>query len=775
MTQDTGSPAFRYYAFISYSHQDKAWADWLHKALEAYAVPKRLVGRTTTAGPVPKRLTPIFRDRDELASANDLGRKVNEALAQSANLIVICSPRSAASHWVQEEVLAFKRLGRSERVFCLIVDGEPNASDLPGREVEECFASALRFQVDADGQPTIQPAEPIAADARPGKDGKGNAKLKLIAGLLDVGFDALKQRELRRRARRMTAIAALALAVMIVTSVLAVAALISRHDAVIAQQKAVVARQAAVVAQEAAQRRQKQAENLVGFMLGDLNDKLAQVSRLDIMQSVDDKAMAYFVSLPTSDVTDQALEQRAKALEKIGTIRSDQGDLPAALESYRASAKLSLRLAAAAPTDVAKQTAYARTLSYIGLTEWNQGNLDGAQQHFESARKTLLLAQSLSNRDLPLKFELQTTENDIGHVLEARGQPGAAAVAYRKVLKLAGELVAANPRQTYWVSALGDAHNNLGKLALQRGDLAEAIAEYRADNTIETSLSASDPRNNAQRENVLRVRAILGRTLAMAGDINNGIRDLQQAVDIATQLVQVDPKQTSVKLELALYLSQLSRLKRLHGDLPAAQVMTGKSLSVISKLIHLDPANASWKQYGAEIQIEQAAESLAGGQASTARAQAQTVLDTLKPLFAKQPEDHSLLLDTVTANLLLANASSDKPSAPRLRTAALKATQTVNSGDGDPRLLALRVEALLGLHKTVEATPLIKRLWNIGYRDPALLSILRGAHIVYPVNPAFQKELLMPLTGPEGHPNRLDHTEKTQQPSNQTERPPHST
>jgi len=91
---------------------------------------------------IPKRLAPIFRDRDELASSTDLGRKVNEALAQSASLIVICSPRSASSRWVEAEVLAFKRLGRSDSVFCLIIDGEPNASDQAVQVHAECFAPA---------------------------------------------------------------------------------------------------------------------------------------------------------------------------------------------------------------------------------------------------------------------------------------------------------------------------------------------------------------------------------------------------------------------------------------------------------------------------------------------------------------------------------------------------------------------------------------------------------------------------------------------------------
>src|SRR5258705_2102546 len=176
MSATASSPRFR--AFISYSHQDELWAQWLHKALESYRVPRRLVGQTTAAGVIPARLAPIFRDRDELPSATDLNRKVNEALGQSANLIVVCSPRSAASRWVNEEVLAFKRLGRADRIFCLIVDGEPNATDLPGRAAEECFGEPLRFVVDARGQTTGERTEPIAADARPDGDGKANAQLK---------------------------------------------------------------------------------------------------------------------------------------------------------------------------------------------------------------------------------------------------------------------------------------------------------------------------------------------------------------------------------------------------------------------------------------------------------------------------------------------------------------------------------------------------------------------------------------------------------------------
>jgi len=137
MPDSPSNSGVAYRAFISYSHRDKAWGDWLHKALETYRVPRRLVGQQTEAGVIPRRLAPVFRDREELASATDLGRTVNAVLTRSENLIVICSPAAAASHWVNEEVLAYKRMGRAERIFCLIVGGEPNASAMSGREADE--------------------------------------------------------------------------------------------------------------------------------------------------------------------------------------------------------------------------------------------------------------------------------------------------------------------------------------------------------------------------------------------------------------------------------------------------------------------------------------------------------------------------------------------------------------------------------------------------------------------------------------------------------------
>ncbi len=44
--------AFKYWAFISYSHADEKWASWLHRILEAYKLPKQVVGLETKYGTV---------------------------------------------------------------------------------------------------------------------------------------------------------------------------------------------------------------------------------------------------------------------------------------------------------------------------------------------------------------------------------------------------------------------------------------------------------------------------------------------------------------------------------------------------------------------------------------------------------------------------------------------------------------------------------------------------------------------------------------------------
>ena len=152
--------------------------------------------RQAASARCPSDCRPWFRDREELPASGDLGMELRAALAASRFQIVICSPQAARSKWVNEEILAFKKDHGEHRTLALIASGEPYAGD-----ETECFPAALRHQLGPDGELSDIPAEPIAADIRPGKDGRRLALLKLLAGLSSLPLDALARRDQVRRHR----------------------------------------------------------------------------------------------------------------------------------------------------------------------------------------------------------------------------------------------------------------------------------------------------------------------------------------------------------------------------------------------------------------------------------------------------------------------------------------------------------------------------------------------------------------------------------------------
>jgi hypothetical protein len=166
-------------------------------------------------------------------------------------------------------------------------------------------------------------------------------------------------------------------------------------------------------------------------------------------------------------------------------------------------------------------------------------------------------------------------------------------------------------------------------------------------------------------------------------------------------------------------------------------------LSIFRGLARQDPANTGWQRELAEAQLEQAAQSRAANGLDAARTQARAALASLEPLLARQPDDRPTLLATAAARLLLADTveSQNAPAAQRLRGHALNSLQAPDTGD--PRVLALQVEALLALGREDAARPLVERLWKSGYRDPALLAVLQRSRIDYPVNAGLRGRLRM--------------------------------
>jgi tetratricopeptide (TPR) repeat protein len=707
MSIPTPDASFKYSAFLSYSHRDERWARWLQRSIESYRVPAHLAGTT-------RRLAPVFRDRSDLPSATDLGAQIREALRDAASLVVICSPSARESRWVNEEIRFFRQLGRPGRIFCLIVEGEPNAGDLPGRESMECFAPALRDAEGGDGTGAGPRLEPIAADVRPGGDGRRNARLKIIAGLLGVGFDALNRRDQRRRNRRMAAVTAFALVLTAVMTALAIEARIARA---------------------AAEQRQKDAESLVGFMLTDLNDRLRQVQRLDILEAVDNRAMAYFTSLPVRDVTDQTLALRMKAMVKIGNVRQDQGQLAAARQTYEAAAGLGEELLRRRPDDPERQAGYAETLNHLGNAQWFQGDRDAALGHFTRAAQLLALATASRPSD-PWLAVLASARTNAGRVHESRGEFEAARALYQSVLETARSMASREPGDGRRQAGVADAQDSLGKLALEQGELARAVESYRDVRRIRTALVAGSPEDRDAIESLLVSDAILGRTLALCGDGGTAIRHVRDAVDAARRLVAFDPKQVDWRLELARYASLLAELEREAGRLADAARHDAEALRTMEELAATDATNRHWQRELAGVRVESARLRLARGEPDAADCLLDAALATLDAEREARREDRSLRLLASQARTAKGQAALRRGRTDDARAQFIRARDAIAADaevGANPNFLSARVTAQLLLGEAPAARPAIDRLRAMGYRRADFATLLASMREPYPV------------------------------------------
>ena len=197
-------PGIAYRAFISYRSTDRVWAKRLHRRLERYRVPRKLVGTVGRLGDVPGHLRPIFRDRDDARPATDLEEVIAEELGRSLQLIVLCTPAAASDlSWVGREIEIFRERHPSSPIHAVIAEGNPPA----------CFPRQL---LTSTGSGHL--AQPLAADFRSprhGGDGWNRGFIKIAAAVLGTDFDRLWQRERRRRLRRLVGISAAVAALVV--------------------------------------------------------------------------------------------------------------------------------------------------------------------------------------------------------------------------------------------------------------------------------------------------------------------------------------------------------------------------------------------------------------------------------------------------------------------------------------------------------------------------------------------------------------------------------
>ena len=244
--ENTTKKKYKYDAFISYRHiePDLTIAEILHDMIEKFNIPKHLRTVSNDGSLIDdKHVFRVFRDREEL-STKDLSTMIEEAIANSENLIVICSKRTSLSPWCRKEVQLFKKIHGANNIIPILIEGEPDESFID--ELKNLKATFINSE-NVEEEKNI---ELLAADIRPdevkspsfkgyeilqnSKDPKLNEFTKksldilkkseiyrIVASMLNVNYGDLKLRHQERYLKRIiyTSIAASIAMLIFVVSV----------------------------------------------------------------------------------------------------------------------------------------------------------------------------------------------------------------------------------------------------------------------------------------------------------------------------------------------------------------------------------------------------------------------------------------------------------------------------------------------------------------------------------------------------------------------------
>jgi hypothetical protein len=524
---------------MSYCHADQSWAAWLHKALESYRVPKRLVGSTGLYGAVPGRLTPIFRDRDELSSAADLSGKLKDALADSETLIVLCSPEAARSRWVNEEIRHFRSLGRGDRIYCVIVDGDPQASE----PQNACFPAALLECKDD------QATEPLAADARKWADGKPLAKLKLISGILGVQLDELRQREQQRK-RKLQALAGFAILATTALLLFTIESRMGERDARLAKE-----------AQRAS------AETMLARFL-EQSERLGDVADLETRKAFGEVQSSYLADLDPTDLTLESRRQLGVVLLNRGVIFRDEGQLEQAMEAFRSAQQTLQLLVGESQGDAEALFELSQVEYWIGQVHLDLGRLQEAAISFKAYADVSDALHTLQPDNADWTMEAAYAQSNLGKLESSRipSDPQLVLQYYEAALEF--NKVAAGQDKKY-ERELAESHADLADAWMGVCDLAQAMVQRLKNVELAAKHHSLNPVNNSLKQDYANALSGLSRVQQKAGRLGLAMENLRQSLELQTELVEEDPNNLKKRWNLvrkSAYQAQLLELSGSDGE-----------------------------------------------------------------------------------------------------------------------------------------------------------------------------------------------------------------
>jgi tRNA A-37 threonylcarbamoyl transferase component Bud32/tetratricopeptide (TPR) repeat protein len=591
--------------------------------------------------------------------------------------------------------------------------GEPAtpASDIYsyGLVIEEVFAGRLRHEAahvrpdGADG-PRVEHRIPTDIESL-------IAKLKAHAPSQRPTAEAVVERlkwiaDAPRRRRRHLAVAALV--------VLALGGL-AKYTWDLSRERA-----AAVAARDEAERRRDQAEDLIGFMVGDLRSRLTAVGRLDLLDEVGQKALGYFQSVPADTLTGEEVFRRSQTMHQLGQVRQARADLPGALAAYEESLALAERVAREDSGNAAWQLGLGTSHFYVGEIKRRRGDLDGALTHFRTYQA---IAKNLTERDpnnVAWKLELSYGYSNVAAILSGRGDLEGAREQLVLTRTLQTAIAAVKPGDTTIQLSRANNLNRLGVVLQRLGRFQEAADSFAAEIEIYRALSAADPRNTQFLRRLPGALRLHGQLLRALGDSRAALTQFRSSLDLSRQLTVHDSSNVDWRIDLISGELFMGRALIDEDQLAAALQLYRSATAKLAPLVDANRGRLDLARSLAAGRAGMGEILLAQGQPAAAVSEADAAAALVEPMLATDPAD------AVAARLLAAACNlRARIHDGRGNAAAARAewTRTVDSiapfadETTDYYVLDPHVRALLGLGRHDEARRHFDRLSALGYRE----------------------------------------------------------
>lgn len=544
------------------------------------------------------------------------------------------------------------------------------------------------------------------------------------------------QRFVARNRLACASVAAVALALILGTVVSvrqAIRATRAERVARAERDAATVAQQAEALARTDAQRRQEQAEDLLAFMLGDFRTELQKIGQLKLLDSVGEKAQAYFSALDPRDLTDTALTRQAKALTQIGEVRLSEARFPEAAEAFQKAYDRAAALFARHPQNGDMLYERAQAEYWIGFAARRRGDYAQWRQWFVRYRDTALELAALEGNTTRARTEVSFGHHNVGTVELDLGKLEAARTEFLASRAMVESLLAEKPGDTQLKYRLSDVASWLGTIAERDGRYDDALAGYAEMETRMAELLALEPNVARWKTRFAESLFMKGLAQSLLGQRDAALRTYDQAKQSREQLVAQDQRNRDWHLSLLKIELQRAMLLAGTGDLAGAQQVIDATRAQLATLVKAQPSSLLFTRYLTAAWRTEAWLRLAARRGDAADAISEAITIGEKMLRDFRDEDWARVEFAQT--LLLAGRIAAQAGDPTMASAHwTRAHATVASSlenyPHDWRFLNPAAQALTLLGRLDEAAPLRERLKKFRYHstDPLAASILEAVN-----------------------------------------------